>query len=136
MKLVHLYSGPDGQSHFVDRTVAMTTSTLGSTSDVLPAGGVFVRDTAGGPLTADFHPAPRRQLVFLIYGKVGYECGDGSKRELGAGDVLFADDLTGQGHRARVLESPRLQIFVPVADDVDISAWAPSESAQDDDHGK
>jgi len=47
MKLVHLYSGPDGQSHFVDRTVAMTTSTLGSTSDVLPAGGVFVRDTAG-----------------------------------------------------------------------------------------
>jgi len=136
MKLVHLYSGPDGQSHFVDRTVAMTTSTLGSTSDVLPAGGVFVRDTAGRPLTADFHPAPRRQLVFLIYGKVEYECGDGSKRELGAGDVLFADDLTGQGHRARVLESPRLQIFVPVADDVDISAWAPSESAQDDDHGK
>ena len=136
MKLVHLYSGPDGQSHFDDRTVAMTTSTLGSTSDVLPAGGVFVRDTAGGPQTADFHPAPRRQLVFLIYGKVEYECGDGSKRELGAGDVLFADDLTGQGHRARVLESPRLQIFVPVADDVDISAWAPSESAQDDDHGK
>jgi hypothetical protein len=136
MKLVHLYSGADGQSHFVDRTVAMTTSTLGSTSGVLPAGGVFVRDTAGGPQTADFHPAPRRQLVFLIYGKVEYECGDGSTRELGAGDVLFADDLTGQGHRARVLESPRLQIFVPVADDVDISAWAPSESAQDDDHGK
>lgn len=136
MKLVHLYSGPDGHSHFVDRTVAMTTSTLGSTSDVLPAGGVFVRDTAGGPQTADFHPAPRRQLVFLIYGKVEYECGDGSKRELGAGDVLFADDLTGQGHRARVLKSPRLQIFVPVADDVDISLWAPSESAQDDDYGK
>jgi quercetin dioxygenase-like cupin family protein len=136
MKLVHLCSGPDGRSHFVDRTVAMTSSTLGGTSDVLPAGGVFVRDTAGAPQSADFHPAPRRQLMFLIYGKVEYECGDGSKRELGAGDVLFADDLTGQGHRARVLESPRLQIFVPVADDVDISAWAPSESAQDDDYGK
>lgn len=136
MKLVHLYSGSDGQSHFVDRSVAMTTSALGSTSDLLPAGGVFIRDTTGGPQTADFHPAPRRQLVFLIYGKVEYECGDGSKRELGAGDVLFADDLAGQGHRARVLESPRLQIFVPVADHVDISAWAPSESAQDDDYRK
>jgi hypothetical protein len=136
MKLVHMYSGDDGQSHFVDRTVAMKPSAMGSTSDVLPAAGVFVRDTAGGPQTADFHPAPRRQLVFLICGRVEYECGDGSTRELRAGDVLFADDLTGQGHRARVLDSPRLQIFVPVPNDVDISAWAPSESAPGDDHGK
>jgi hypothetical protein len=136
MKLVHLYSGDDGKSHFVDRAVAMTPSTLGSTSGVLPAGGVFVRDTAGGPQTADFHPAPRRQLVFLIYGRVEYECGDGSTRELAPGDVLFADDLTGQGHRARVLDSPRLQIFVPVPDDVDISAWAPSGSAPGDDDGR
>jgi hypothetical protein len=136
MKLVHLYSGDDGQSHFVDRTIAMTQSALGCTSEILPAGGVFVRDTAGGPQTADFHPAPRRQLVFLIYGRVEYECGDGSTRELGAGDVLFADDLTGQGHRARVIESPRLQIFVPVPSEVNISAWAPSQSAHDNDDGK
>jgi hypothetical protein len=135
MKLVHLYSGDDGQSHFADRTVAMTPSALGSTSAVLPADGAFVRDTTGGPQTADFHPAPRRQLVFLIRGRVEYECGDGSTRELGAGDVLFADDLTGQGHCARVIESPRLQIFVPVPGDVDISVWAPTESPQGNDDG-
>jgi hypothetical protein len=136
MKLVHLYSGDDGESHFADRMVAMTPSAVGSTSAVLPADGVFVRDTAGGPQTADFHPAPRRQLVFLICGRVEYECGDGSTREIGAGDVLFADDVTGQGHRARVIESPRLQIFVPVPGDVDISVWAPNESPQDNERGK
>src|ERR1700739_3863062 len=136
MKLLHLDSGDDGQSHFVDRTVAMTPSALGSTSEVLPAGGVFVRDTAGSPQTVDFHPAPRRQLVFLIYGRVEYECGDGSTRGLGAGDVVFADHLTGQGHRARVTESPRLQVFVPVPSAVNISAWAPSHPACDNDDGK
>jgi quercetin dioxygenase-like cupin family protein len=136
MKLIHLYSGDDGQSHFIDRQIALIPSNLGGTSAVLPAESVFVRDTADGPQHSDFHPAPRRQLVFLIRGRVEYECGDGSKRELGAGDVLFADDLTGQGHRACVLEAPRLQIFVPVPEDVDIASWAPKELLRHDDDGE
>jgi quercetin dioxygenase-like cupin family protein len=136
MKLVHLYSGDDGGSHFADRTVVMSPSAMGNTSPVLAAEGIFVRDTTGGPQGTDFHPAPRRQLVFLIRGRVEYECGDGSTRELGAGDILFAEDLTGQGHRARVIESPRLQIFVPLPDDVDISGWARRQSPQGNDEGR
>ena len=124
MRLVHLCSGPDGRSRFIDRDIEMTPSALGLTSGTLPAESVFIRDTTGGPQSADFHPAPRRQLVFLLLGRVEYECGDGTKRELGVGDVLLADDLSGQGHRARVLESPRLQVFVPVPAEADISRWA------------
>ena len=124
MRLIHVYTGDDGRSHFADREITAIASPMGNTSPVLGATGVFVRDTTGGPTTADFHPAPRRQLVFLVRGAVEYECGDGSVRKLGPGDVLFADDLTGQGHRARVLESPRIQIFVTVPDDVEIAEWA------------
>lgn len=124
MRLVHLCPGPDGRSRFVDRDIEMTPSALGLTSGTLPADGVFIRDTTGGPQSAEFHPAPRRQLVFLLMGRVEYECGDGTKRELGVGDVLLADDLTGQGHRARVIESPRLQVLIPVPAGADISQWA------------
>jgi hypothetical protein len=132
MRLVHLCRGPDGRSRFVDRDIEMTPSALGLTSGTLPTEGVFIRDTTGGPQSADFHPAPRRQLVFLLMGRVEYECGDGTKRELGVGDVLLADDLSGQGHRARVIESPRLQVFVPVPAGADISRWAHVAGPDDD----
>ena len=42
---------------------------------------------------------------------------DGSIHHMGPGDVLFAEDLTGQGHTRRVVsEAPRVAATVPVAD--------------------
>ena len=123
MKVVYLYSGEDGQSHFADCEVATVQSVLGATSVPLPALEVSLRDTAGGPTSVDFRPAPRRQLVILLRGQVEYFCGDGSRRLLGSGDILVADDTRGQGHRAEVVESPRLQVFVPLAPEADLSTW-------------
>lgn len=43
------------------------------------------------------------------------EIGDGSVRRLGAGDILIAEDLTGQGHATReVGPDARVSIFVPL----------------------
>jgi hypothetical protein len=123
VKVVRLFSGQDGQSHFADCEVATVASALGATSAPMPALEVFLRDTEGGPTSTDFHPAPRRQLVFLLSGQVEYICGDGSRRRLGAGDILIADDIEGQGHRAEILENPRLQVFVPLAPDADLGIW-------------
>lgn len=102
MKVVYLYSGEDGQSHFADCEVATVQSVLGVTSIPLPALEVSLRDTAGGPTSVDFRPAPRRQLVILLRGQVEYFCGDGSRRLLGSGDILVADDTRGQGHRVEL----------------------------------
>jgi hypothetical protein len=45
------------------------------------------------------------------------EIGDGSKRQLVAGDVLVAEDLTGKGHITRGIgDSPRITLAVPLAD--------------------
>ncbi len=71
----------------------------------------------------NFHPAPRRQFVVNLSGLVEIECGDGSKRRLGAGDILLADDTTGQGHITREIEGPRRGIFIFLRDDVNPSAW-------------
>jgi len=41
--------------------------------------------------------------------------GDGTKRRFGPGDVVLADDLTGQGHTTHSLGVPRISATVPVA---------------------
>ena len=71
----------------------------------------------------DFHQAPRRQFVIILTGAVEIECGDGTVRRLGAGDVLLADDTTGQGHISREVSGDRRSLFLPLPDDVDVSAW-------------
>jgi hypothetical protein len=103
--------------------VAAVQSAQGATSLPLPALEVSLRDTEGGPTSVDFHPAPRRQLVILLKGQVEYFCGDGSRRLLGSGDILVVDDTKGQGHRAEIIESPRIQVFVPLAPEADLTTW-------------
>jgi hypothetical protein len=71
----------------------------------------------------DFHTAPRRQFVVNLSGLVEIEVGDGSTRRLGAGDILLADDTTGQGHITRDLEGPRRSIFIFLPPDLDPAQW-------------
>jgi uncharacterized cupin superfamily protein len=46
----------------------------------------------------DWHPAPQRQFVFIISGRlqIGFE--DGSTRVFGPGDIRLVEDTTGKGH--------------------------------------
>ena len=44
------------------------------------------------------------------------EIGDGTVKRLGVGDILIAEDLTGQGHGTReVGPEARVLVFVPLA---------------------
>lgn len=47
-----------------------------------------------------------------------------NQRRCSPGDVLFADDLTGEGHANRELPGPRQSPILPVPDDLDIRRWA------------
>ena len=42
---------------------------------------------------------------------------------MGAGDIMLAEDTTGQGHITRDIEGPRRSLFIPVPDDYDVSGW-------------
>jgi len=59
-----------------------------------------------------WHNAPRRQWVIMLAGSsVTITAGDGSTRTLVAGDVLLAEDVTGQGHKTVVNDGwPRAMI--------------------------
>ncbi len=124
MLVTRIFSGDDGQSHFEELDVPLTISEAGAMSSAVPIDSMVFRDTSeAGPEVWDFHVAPRRQFAIHLRGRTEIELGDGTKRVFGPGDVLLADDLTGQGHISRELDGPRLQIFAQVAERVDLSRW-------------
>ena len=103
MKIVRVYTGADNKSHFEDVEVPLKSGgKAGSLSDVVKATGVIFRET-GGDYNFDFHNAPRRQYVVNLEGEVEIEVGDGTKRILQTGDILLAEDTTGQGHISRAV---------------------------------
>lgn len=71
-------------------------------ADSLPVAGGSGIGTCrpGKPASAfyELHNESRRQYVITVSGRVEVETGDGTKLEFGPGDVIFATDLTGQGH--------------------------------------
>ncbi len=57
----------------------------------------------------EMHPAPRRQYVITLQGQAELILGDGTSRLFVPGDVVLAEDLTGEGHITKVIgEIPRV----------------------------
>jgi hypothetical protein len=113
MQVVRIYTGADNQSHFEDLQVPLKDGgKVGFLSELIKVTGVRFRETSGD-YNYDFHTAPRRQYVVNLEGEVEIEVGDGTRRILRAGDVLLAEDTTGQGHISRaVAGKPRKSLFI------------------------
>lgn len=113
MKVVRLYTGPDNKSHFEDVQIPLKDAgKVGFISELTKATGVVFRETAAD-YNYEFHTAPRRQFVVNLEGEVEIEVGDGTRRILRAGDILLAEDTTGQGHISRAVGGkPRKSLFI------------------------
>ena len=117
MHVTRVYTGDDGESHFENVEIPLEDlGAIGAMSKPIDATAVLFRETGAG-YDLDFHNAPRRQFVVMLSGgRVELEVGDGSKRVLGPGDVLLAEDTTGRGHKSRAIdEEPRVSIFIALA---------------------
>ena len=125
-KIVRVFTGPDQRSHFEEIHLEMSEFRLGSLfslkSQLVPVEGVVFREN---PLEGneDFHCPPRKQFVVTLFGAVEISVGDGSSRIFGPGDILFAEDLQGEGHKARELIGPRKSLILPVDSNFSISDW-------------
>ena len=125
-KVVRVYTGADQRSHFEDLAVPMSEFRLGSLfslkSEMVPVKGVVFREN---PLDGsdEFHTPPQRQFVITLFGAVELKVGDGTSRVFGPGDILLAEDTTGEGHSARELLGPRRSLILPVPEDFDVSKW-------------
>lgn len=116
MKYVHLYAGPDGESHWEDLEMSMAPvpgrQSIGHSWRVTEA--IFTESAEVNPALAEWHNAPARQLVVQLFGEQEIEASDGDRRALGAGDIMFVEDTTGKGHRVHA-HGPRRTMHVPLA---------------------
>ncbi len=115
MKIVRIYTGDDGESHFEDVEISLADDGFGGViSEPVKAKSVMFRET-GGQYNLDYHNAPRRQYVVNLRGSVEIETGLGEKRVLGPGDILLAEDTTGRGHISRAVEGEKREcLFIPL----------------------
>jgi quercetin dioxygenase-like cupin family protein len=51
----------------------------------------------------DWHPAPRRQWLFVLSGTLEVEVQDGEVRQFQVGSIIFVEDTEGKGHKTRVV---------------------------------
>ncbi len=120
--ILRIYSGDDGQSHFEEVTLPMqpfvdVEGAHGEGTTLQNTTGITFRVSPPG-YELGWHCAPRRQYTITLAGEAEIEIGDGTVKRIGPGDVLLADDLTGQGHITRVVgEQQRFYAIVPLADE-------------------
>ena len=117
MKIVRFASGSDGGSQFVELGIPIdnaSTDAFGNTvhrSSILPAQSTMVTEMPEG-LYQDWHPASRRQLLFVLSGILEVETSDGKKHRCSSGEVFLADDVGSRGHRTRTIGGPARVLFV------------------------
>lgn len=119
MKITRIYNDAEGKSHFGEVEIPLSDGgPIGLLSERFDAGTVIFRET---PSDYDFkwHPAPARQLLFIIKGRAEFKVSNGERHVFGAGDVLLLEDTEGEGHCSRAMYNEvRHSIFVTLPDNV------------------
>ena len=116
MRIVRLYTGSDQKSHFEDIEIKFGGDQQILNADARPATSAVFRCVLPGSVL-ERHPAPRRQFVVTLSGSWEIEASAGMVRTFKAGDVMLADDTTGEGHISRVLgNEPHVFVTVPLAE--------------------
>jgi hypothetical protein len=114
---VRLYPGDDGQSHFEELDNPFGPSERALVKEI--------RLRTSKPGNVYRGNALFRHYDITLSGGMEIEIGDGSIRRFGPGDVLFAEDLTGQGHVGQIDEdTPRVYLLAALEDQPDDASQA------------
>ncbi len=118
LRIHHIYTGADGKSRMEEIDVPMEAiGARGAVSQLLAGTGVIFR-MMPPDMDADWHQAPRRQLIANLAGEGELETGDGQVLHIKPGVIEFLEDTTGQGHKTRGRGTEtRLCVFLPLDDD-------------------
>ena len=111
MGTFRLYTGPDAQSHIEPIDLAKVKDwTAGLATTKIS----FSEWPVGRDL--DWHPAPRRQFVIILSGRLEIGLGDGTSQVFGPGDARLVEDTTGKGHTTKVVGNERcVTATIPLA---------------------
>jgi quercetin dioxygenase-like cupin family protein len=112
-KYTRIYTDDDGVSHFGVAEVAFTLAEYAPPAPPISVSKgmkvesvVFITSPPGWH--GDWHPVPRRQIMFCLAGELEVQVSDGMVRTFGPGSVLLVEDTEGKGHVSRVVGSERV----------------------------
>ena len=129
--IYRLYTGDDLQSHIEEISLDNMNPFLDkegayglATPLVTNIEGIIFRTSPIG-YELKWHTAPRKQYMIMLRGCVEIEVGNSNngnngsnKIQLGPGDVVLAEDLTGQGHITRVVgNEQRFYAIIPITEE-------------------
>lgn len=115
-----VYTGEDGLTHFADAKVMLEMKDFAPPAPPLALSSrIPASDIAFAVLNAgwdgDWHPAPRRQFALMLAGSLEVETEDGETRRFHAGGIFSVEDVTGRGHRSRVVGTDTVVVaLVPI----------------------
>ncbi len=113
MRITHLFTGKDNQSHFEEIEVRLKIP--GIFRVIYRSGrcqGILLQGSARRISVFLAHGC-LREYVITLEGKAEIEVSSGETRRFGKGDVLLAEDVSGQGHKTRVIgKKPWRQMFI------------------------
>ncbi|HUS84068.1 MAG TPA: hypothetical protein VMX56_02905 [Anaerolineales bacterium] len=110
MKYVGVYTDFNGESHFEDVEVELALADFAPPApplyvSALTSASRFGFLNAPPGWYGDWHPAPRRQIIFYLSGEIEAEVSSGEVRHFGPGSVTPVEDVTGKGHTSKVLST-------------------------------
>ncbi len=118
MRYTRIWTDDDGESHFEDVDVPMSSAVYAppapafDLTEAFAASRVLFFSLPVG-FFGDWHPAPRSQFTLILGGQLEVQASDGEVRRMGPGDVVLSADLGGRGHITRVIgEVPATGAFV------------------------
>jgi hypothetical protein len=115
-RLIRIYAKSNGDSAIEEIEIAPNAGPIPVTQMTASVYGGAARPPA-------WHQAPRKQFAINMTGELEVEITGGGRTRIGAGDLVFLEDVTGQGHVTRAL-GPITNLFIHVADSFDVVAWA------------
>jgi len=123
VSVVSVIADAIGESHFIESSAAFATVDFAPPAPPLEiceprqAESFFIIRIPVGWF-GDWHPAPARQAMCFLSGEFSVEVSDGEIRRFGPGALLLLEDLSGKGHRTRLLNrTPALIAVTRLSDE-------------------
>jgi quercetin dioxygenase-like cupin family protein len=123
IKYTRIFADSAGASHFGDEVMEFTLVDFAPPSPAVSISKVFNAQTVAvisspSGWYGDWHPAPRRQFLFILIGELEVEVSDGEVRTFGPGSFLLVEDTFGKGHISHVVSKERgYCVVVPLAEE-------------------
>ncbi|MFT7673786.1 MAG: quercetin dioxygenase-like cupin family protein [Gammaproteobacteria bacterium] len=121
MKYTRIYCDVDGESHFDDVHVKLTSINFAPPAS--PLNMADPQETERAILSefpanwfGDWHHAPRPQFYFQMSGELEIQVSDGETRRFSAGSLILVEDTSGKGHLTRVVGNSEVAgVFVQLS---------------------